>query len=242
MLKLKLQYAAWCEEPMHCKRPWCWERLRAGEQGWQRMRWLDGITQLSWVWVNSGKQWRTGTPDVLQSMGWKRDMTDQTIIVTYGWLFSRGQLFPWHFLQPFILVLWSWSKFSSFDNSCFADFMALGFCGQVRRKEQESYRKGNPFQSSKGDSCLTLRNELSKETHLLTKQETLLGRNAQAEARMVREPGRTTLPRDSQSRVLCWWNWFPDCLWLIILTQGPSWWCMHCSAKVDVNKKASGTW
>ena len=172
----------------------------------------------------------------------KRHDCDRTIIVTYGWLFSRGQLFPWHFLQPFILVLWSWSKFSSFDNSCFADFMALGFCGQVRRKEQESYRKGNPFQSSKGDSRLRLRNELSKETHLLTKQETLLGRNAQAEARMVKEPGRTTLPRDSQSRVLCWWNWFPDCLWLIILTQGPSWWCMHCSAKVDVNKKASGTW
>ena len=25
------------------KRPWCWERLRAGEEG-DRMRWLDGIT------------------------------------------------------------------------------------------------------------------------------------------------------------------------------------------------------
>ena len=44
MLKLKLQYlATWCEEPTHWKRPWCRERLRAGEEG-QRMRWLDGIT------------------------------------------------------------------------------------------------------------------------------------------------------------------------------------------------------
>ena len=26
------------------KNPWCWERLRAGEEvGWLRMRWLDGI-------------------------------------------------------------------------------------------------------------------------------------------------------------------------------------------------------
>ena len=37
--------ATWCEETTHLKRPWCWERLRAGKRkGWQRMRWLDGIT------------------------------------------------------------------------------------------------------------------------------------------------------------------------------------------------------
>ena len=36
--------ATWCEEPTHWKRPWCWERLKAGGEGWQRMRWLDGIT------------------------------------------------------------------------------------------------------------------------------------------------------------------------------------------------------
>ena len=28
----------------HWKRPWCWERLKAGKEGQQRMRWLDGIT------------------------------------------------------------------------------------------------------------------------------------------------------------------------------------------------------
>ena len=34
MLKLKLQYlAAWCGELTHLKRPWCWERLRAGGEG-----------------------------------------------------------------------------------------------------------------------------------------------------------------------------------------------------------------
>ena len=35
--------------------------------------------------------------------------------------------------------------------------------------------KGTPFQ----DSSLTLRNELSKETHVLTKQEILLGKGTQ---------------------------------------------------------------
>ena len=37
-------------------------------------------------------------------------------------------------------------------------------------------RKGDPFQGPEMDSCLTLRNQLSEETHVLTKQEILLGK------------------------------------------------------------------
>ena len=37
-------------------------------------------------------------------------------------------------------------------------------------------RKGGPFQGLRVDSCLTLRNKLSEETPVPTKQETLLGR------------------------------------------------------------------
>ena len=45
MVKLKLQtLAAWCKELTHLKRPWCRERLKAGEEGDNRMRWLDGIS------------------------------------------------------------------------------------------------------------------------------------------------------------------------------------------------------
>ena len=45
MLKLKFQYlATWCKELTHLQRPWCWERLKAGGEGDDRMRWLDGIT------------------------------------------------------------------------------------------------------------------------------------------------------------------------------------------------------
>ena len=37
--------ATWSKKLTHWKRPWCWERLKAGVlRGWQRMRWLDGIT------------------------------------------------------------------------------------------------------------------------------------------------------------------------------------------------------
>jgi len=45
MLKLNLQYFGhlmWRTDSL--KRHWCWERLKAGGKGWQRMRWLDGVT------------------------------------------------------------------------------------------------------------------------------------------------------------------------------------------------------
>ena len=67
-------------------------------------------------------------------------------------------------------------------------------------------RKGNPFQGLKLGSCLTLRNELSEETHVLTKQEILLGKGTWVESSRVREPRRTALLRGSQSQVLWWWD------------------------------------
>ena len=53
--------------------------------------------------------------------------------------------------------------------------------------------KGDPFQGPKLGSCLTLGNELSEETHVLTKQEILLGKGTQVESTRVRGPGRTAL-------------------------------------------------
>ena len=37
-------------------------------------------------------------------------------------------------------------------------------------------RKGDPFQGLKLGSCLTLKNELSQETHVLKKQEIFIGK------------------------------------------------------------------
>ena len=48
-------------------------------------------------------------------------------------------------------------------------------------------------------SCLTLGSELSEETHVLTKRETLSGRGARVEGSRVGKPRRTDLPRDSHS-------------------------------------------
>ena len=55
-------------------------------------------------------------------------------------------------------------------------------------------QEGDLFQGPKLGSYLTLRNELSQETHVLTKQEILLGKGTRVESRRVREP-RTALPR-----------------------------------------------
>ena len=70
----------WCEELTHLKRPWCWERLRAGEEGDDREwdGWMGSPTQWTWVCVNSGSWWWTGRPGVLQFMESQRvDTTEQ---------------------------------------------------------------------------------------------------------------------------------------------------------------------
>ena len=75
MLKLKLQYFGHrCEELTHLKRPWCWERLRAGGEGDDREwdGWMAPPTQWTCIWVNSRSWWWTGRPGVLQSMGSQR--------------------------------------------------------------------------------------------------------------------------------------------------------------------------
>ena len=75
MLKLKLQYFGHLSKELtEWKRPWCWERLKAG--GEEEDRWWDGwmasLTWWTWVWASSRSWWKTGKPGVLQSMGSQR--------------------------------------------------------------------------------------------------------------------------------------------------------------------------
>ena len=70
--------ATWCEEPTHCKRPRRCERLKAGGEGNDigRDSWMASLTQWTWVWASSGRWWRTGKPDLLQSIGLQRVRCD----------------------------------------------------------------------------------------------------------------------------------------------------------------------
>ena len=74
MLKLKLQYFGHPWELTDWKRPWSWERLKAGwegdDRGWDG--WMASLTQWTSVWPSSGSRRWTGKPGVLQSMGSQR--------------------------------------------------------------------------------------------------------------------------------------------------------------------------
>ena len=76
MLKLKLQYFGHMmgRTDSFLKRPWCWERLKAGGEGDNRGwdDWIASQTWWTWVWVGSRSWWWTGKPGVLQSRGWQR--------------------------------------------------------------------------------------------------------------------------------------------------------------------------
>ena len=81
--------ATWCGELTHLKRPWFWERLRAGgegdDRGWDG--WMASPTQCTWVWVNSGSLWWTGRPGMLWFMGSQRVGHDW--VAELNWIMSN---------------------------------------------------------------------------------------------------------------------------------------------------------
>ena len=83
MLKLKLQYSGHLiQELIHWKRPWYWERLKAGGEGDNRGwdGWMASPTQWTWVWASSGSwwwtAWRAAVHGVAKSWTWLSDWTE----------------------------------------------------------------------------------------------------------------------------------------------------------------------
>ena len=76
----------WYKKTTHWKRLWCCERLRAGgerdNRGWDG--WMASPTHWTWVRANSRREWRTGKPGVLQSMGSQR--------VSRDWMTQQQQM------------------------------------------------------------------------------------------------------------------------------------------------------
>ena len=65
--------ATWCGVLTHLRRPWYWEKLRAGREEHNRGDgWMASPTQWTWVLVDSGSWWWTRRPGVLWFMGLQR--------------------------------------------------------------------------------------------------------------------------------------------------------------------------
>ena len=69
--------ATWCEELTYLKRPWCWERLKAGEGDDRRWDgWMASATRWTWVWVDSGVD--DGQGGLVCCSSWGRKESDTT--------------------------------------------------------------------------------------------------------------------------------------------------------------------
>ena len=88
----------------HLKRPWCWERQKAGEgddRGWEG--WMASPTQWTWVWVKPRSWWWIGRPGFLQSMGLQR--------IGYNWtelnltrMLQKLVYSSWHLVRTLLSV------------------------------------------------------------------------------------------------------------------------------------------
>ena len=86
--------AIWCKELTHWKRPWHWERFKAGgewdDKGWNG--WLAALTRWTRVWASSRSWWWTRKPGMLQSMGSQR--------VGHYWATELNWYLQWNVVQP----------------------------------------------------------------------------------------------------------------------------------------------
>ena len=89
-----IMFSTWFEELTHLKRPWCWERLKAGGEGDDRGcdGWIASLTRWTWVWADSRSWWWTGRPGVLQFMGLQRVRHDWATELNWTESDSRAQL------------------------------------------------------------------------------------------------------------------------------------------------------
>ena len=87
--------ATWWEKPSHLKRPWCWERLRAGGQGDDREwdGWMVSPPQWTWVCINSGVHDGQGGLACCSPWGHKKSDTTERLTWTKLWVKQDWQIY-----------------------------------------------------------------------------------------------------------------------------------------------------
>ena len=114
-------------------------------------------------------------------------------------LFGSGDEFFYLFLEFIGFCAHSWSRK---EVSILLSLVPLPFTHIIILCYISLLQEGSPIPGPRVGSFLSLGNEVSEETHVLTKQETLLGRGAWVESTRVRESRRMALPCGSQGLIL----------------------------------------
>ena len=123
----------WCEELTHWKRPWCWERLKAGGEGDDRGwgGWMASLAQWTWVWASSQSWWWTKKPWVLQSIGSQR--------VRYDWVTELNWIKTLWYRQKDILVD-QWNSIECLEINPHTYHQLI-----LQRKQENTMEKNCPF-------------------------------------------------------------------------------------------------
>ena len=123
--------ATWCNELTHLKRPWCWERLRAGgggvDRGWDG--WMASPAQWTWVWVNSGSWWWTGRPGLLRYIGLQRVRRDWATELNWKprHILSKDWTVKTYGLMNLILIFYKWNVMTHFVEAWKSRLMGVRF-------------------------------------------------------------------------------------------------------------------
>ena len=106
----------WCEEPTHWKRPWSWERLKAGGEGDNRGwdGWMASLTRWTWVWASSGSWWWTERPSMLPwgckesdttQLNWT-ELDSQKQCDRWAWVGRVGRWKKWVVVLPNVSLIY----------------------------------------------------------------------------------------------------------------------------------------
>ena len=117
--------ATWRKEQTHWERPWCWETLRAGGEGDDRMGWLDGFIDSMDVtlsklqeMVKDREAWHAAVHGVTKSWTWPSNWitTNLPLFLIYGinlyFLHLQLKASPEEFFYSFFTGWWKGSCLS----------------------------------------------------------------------------------------------------------------------------------